>query len=402
MPKGVSCLAVGTKQIEKATVAEIEAYVREHGINRSVLSALERDRRIGVRRIAVRERRRQSGVRAEQVRQRKICEIECSHWAKGRYHVAGVDEVGRGCLAGPVVAAAVILPPWIELPGIDDSKEIEEENRESLAQQIQRQATAWQVASVHSEQIDRINILEASMEAMRQCLRGLSVSPDHVLVDGSRVPGGSFPETAVVDGDARSVTIAAASIVAKVRRDYMMAQYDKSFPEYGFASNKGYASAQHRQALRTYGPCPLHRRSFAPLSLPPHDQMSLGLPHTGGSVTKSSVGKRGELAATDYLIAAGYRILERGYRGAGAEIDLIAEHAGCLVFAEVKGTNKGSALHSEGGVDAGKQSDLIRAARHFLAGLRQPRESRFDVVAVDLSTDPACVTHFEDAFPATI
>jgi ribonuclease HII len=180
--------------------------------------------------------------------------------------VAGVDEVGVGPLAGPVVAAAVVLPPRVSLPGLDDSKQLTREDRERLDVEIRAQALAVSVAEASIEEIDRLNILRASLLAMLRAVRGLGVAPDHVLVDARTIPDLAVPQTAVVDGDARDGSIAAASIVAKVHRDALMRRLDAALPGYGFAQHKGYATREHLAALARLGPSPQHRRSFAPVS----------------------------------------------------------------------------------------------------------------------------------------
>ncbi len=184
-------------------------------------------------------------------------------WAAGSRRVAGVDEVGRGPLAGPVVAAAVVLPRDAWLPGLDDSKRLTAARRQGLVAAIKAQAAAWCVAEVDVEAIDRLNIAQASFEAMRQALAGLGVGVDHVLVDGFRIPGYGGDQTAIVGGDHLSNSIAAASVLAKVHRDARMAAWDAVWPGYGFARHKGYGTAEHVAALQRLGPCPLHRRSFS-------------------------------------------------------------------------------------------------------------------------------------------
>lgn len=187
--------------------------------------------------------------------------------------VAGVDEAGRGPLAGPVVAAAVMLPlEWIqkglpvEFDGLNDSKLLTAAKREKFfAAFTATDALQFAIARIDAETIDTINILQATHEAMNQALARLQPAPDHVLVDGLCVKSLRFPQTALVKGDARSFSIAAASILAKVTRDRLMLEYDRRFPAYGFALHKGYGTARHLAALQQHGPCPIHRRSFAPL-----------------------------------------------------------------------------------------------------------------------------------------
>ena len=183
---------------------------------------------------------------------------------KGYRYIAGLDEAGRGPLAGPVVAGAVILPPDTELviPGVDDSKKLSSLRRGKLLEEIKEKAIAWAVGIVDVETIDQINILQATKKAMKQAVEGLQAAPEVLLIDAVELAQVSLPQQPLIHGDALSVSIAAASIVAKETRDAMMIALDSLYPEYGFASNKGYGSVQHIAALRKYGPCPIHRRTF--------------------------------------------------------------------------------------------------------------------------------------------
>lgn len=186
--------------------------------------------------------------------------------------VAGVDEAGRGPLAGPVVAAAVILDPARRYPGLDDSKKISPGRRAELATDIRRRAVAWAVAWADAAEIDAMNILSATMLAMRRAILGLPVCPDAVQVDGNRLPdlrfdGRRIDGEAVIGGDASVPAISAASIIAKTTRDRMMEQMDALYPDYDFARHKGYGTAAHRERLRQLGPCDQHRRSFSPVRM---------------------------------------------------------------------------------------------------------------------------------------
>ena len=193
--------------------------------------------------------------------------------------VAGVDEVGRGALFGPVVAAAVILDPERPIPGLNDSKQLEAQCRQELAELIRRTALACHVAGVDAARIDRMNIYQAARLAMREAVEGLAPAPDFLLVDALRLDL-ELPQRALIKGDCRSVSIAAASIVAKVERDAWIEQWDAVFPGYGLAAHKGYATPDHLRFLAQLGPSPLHRRSFAPVaavSLFPLEPLSLNL-----------------------------------------------------------------------------------------------------------------------------
>ena len=188
---------------------------------------------------------------------------ERSLWESGRSCVAGVDEVGRGPLAGPVVAAAVILPHDFDVLGVDDSKKLSAKKREELYEIIRDRALAFSLGWADPGVIDEINILEATKQAMMQAVQGLAIRPDHVLIDGNfTVRAMDLPQTAIVKGDSHSVSIAAASILAKVTRDRYMAEMDAVYPGYAFASNKGYGTAAHYEGLKTLGSTPIHRRTF--------------------------------------------------------------------------------------------------------------------------------------------
>ena len=181
---------------------------------------------------------------------------------EGRGLICGIDEVGRGPLAGPVVAGAVILPKDEPILYLHDSKKLSAKKREALYEEILEKAVAVGIGMASPARIDEINILQATYEAMRAAIADLGVSPDLLLNDAVTIPQVEIPQVPIIKGDAKSISIAAASIVAKVTRDRMMREYDEIFPEYGFGQNKGYGSASHMEAILKFGPCPLHRRSF--------------------------------------------------------------------------------------------------------------------------------------------
>lgn len=179
--------------------------------------------------------------------------------------IAGVDEAGRGPLAGPVVAAAVILDPMRPINGLRDSKKLTEASRERLAAEIKERALDWSVAHATVEEIDELNILQATMLAMKRAISGLTVRPSLVLVDGNRVPRIDLPVNAIIQGDDKIAAISAASIIAKTTRDHWLEELDERYPEYGFAKHKGYGTKEHLEALAKYGPLPVHRKSFGPV-----------------------------------------------------------------------------------------------------------------------------------------
>lgn len=179
--------------------------------------------------------------------------------------IAGVDEVGRGCLAGPVVAAAVILDPNRPIKGLRDSKKLSAKKREELAEEIKEKALAWSVAAMGPEVIDKINILQATLEAMKAAVEKLPVEPDFVQVDGNKLPKWKWLSEAVVKGDDKVEWISAASIIAKTTRDGYMCKIAELYPQYGFEHHVGYGTAEHIKALKAYGPTPIHRKTFAPV-----------------------------------------------------------------------------------------------------------------------------------------
>lgn len=202
--------------------------------------------------------------RAENRRLQKLLELEQAHWDRGLTLIAGVDEAGRGPLAGPVLAAAVVLPPGLAIRGVDDSKKLTAEKRADLYLEIQAQAVAIGVAGASTREVDRINILRASHLAMRRAVERLGCTPEHIFIDGLPVPGFDDHCTPVIDGDAKVHAIACASIVAKVVRDRIMNLLASRYPGYGWSTNAGYGTAEHRGAIVELGLTPHHRRSFEP------------------------------------------------------------------------------------------------------------------------------------------
>jgi ribonuclease HII len=199
-------------------------------------------------------------------------------WKEGWELIAGVDEVGRGPLAGPVVAACVIFPENLFLPEVDDSKKLTKIKREELFQQIMNEAMDVGIGIVWEKTIDRMNILNASLKAMWKALKKLKTPPQVVLVDGNqKIPNLPFPQMPIVKGDSKSMSIASASIVAKVTRDRIMLKYHKKYPQFCFAENKGYSTKSHLEALKAFGPCDIHRRSFKIIQLLETNQMSFGI-----------------------------------------------------------------------------------------------------------------------------
>lgn len=237
-------------KLQAAAVTELPAFIKEYG----------KDERKSVQELVTKARRQIETYEKECARMERMFEYE-KQYAEYSY-ICGIDEVGRGPLAGPVVAGAVILPEDCRLLYLNDSKQLTAKKREELYPQIMEQAVAVGLGSVSPERIDEINILQATYEAMREAIHKLGVKPDILLNDAVTIPQVDIRQIPIVKGDAKSASIAAASIVAKVTRDRLMVQYDELYPQYGFASNMGYGAAAHIEALKKYGPAPIHRRSF--------------------------------------------------------------------------------------------------------------------------------------------
>ena len=226
----------------------------------ALFAQYESDARNGVTALIVRYRKQLAKLSAERERLEKMRCYEHQYEQQGL--VCGIDEAGRGPLAGPVVAAAVILPKNCEILYLNDSKQLTEKRREAMFDEIKDKAVAYGIGMASPARIDEINILQATYEAMRQAIAQLNPQPQVLLNDAVRIPGVALQQVPIIKGDAKSLSIAAASVLAKVTRDRLMREYDELMPEYGFASNKGYGSAAHIEALQQYGPTPIHRRSF--------------------------------------------------------------------------------------------------------------------------------------------
>ena len=249
------------------TIAEIQkAFSRIDKTNSELLlsfaKSLEKDERSAAMQIAMRARKaaQRIAVERERLATMRLFEHVCEE--EGYQRICGIDEAGRGPLAGPVVAGAVILPKDCEILGLNDSKKISPKRREELYEEVMEKAVAAGAGVVGAKRIDEINILQADYEAMCEAIGKLRVMPQILLNDAVTIPQVKIPQKSIVHGDAKSVSIAAASIIAKVTRDRIMEEYDALFPEYGFARHKGYGTADHYAAIKKYGPCPIHRQSF--------------------------------------------------------------------------------------------------------------------------------------------
>ncbi len=253
------------------TLPPLAALTRQHftegrPLESSTLKLLQADPRKAAQALLQRIERAKAATRKEKLRLQRLLQFEKTLWGLGQTRVAGVDEAGMGPLAGPVVAAAVILPVGFTLSGLDDSKRVGDENeRLALAKSIREQAVSFSVSFVSSQEIDSVNIYQAGLLAMRRAVEGLAVTPQALLVDARTVPGVVMSQTGIVKGDAKSLSIAAASILAKTERDAHMQALHRAFPQYGFDRHKGYPTPEHVAAIAKHGVLSFHRRSFAPV-----------------------------------------------------------------------------------------------------------------------------------------
>ncbi len=247
-------------ELKKIGVIKEELQAAEETMLPSFITEYKNDERAGVQKMVQQAQKRLDNLEKERARIEALKKYEKEYESYG--YVCGIDEVGRGPLAGPVVAGAVILPKDCNILYINDSKKLSEKKREELYDIIMEQAVATGIGMVGPARIDEINILQATYEAMRQAIQNLAVTPDILLNDAVTIPEVTIRQVPIIKGDAKSISIGAASIIAKVTRDRLMVEYDKVMPEYGFASNKGYGSKEHIEALKKYGSSPIHRQSF--------------------------------------------------------------------------------------------------------------------------------------------
>ncbi len=248
--------------LKDMTVGEITRFISSGEYDANTIALLCSDGRERVRKIGQRLKKQALEKSCALDKFRSMMRFENEERKKGFSVIAGIDEAGVGPLAGPVVAAAVILDLENPVPGINDSKKLSESKRKTLYEIIMEQAVSYSTGIVEPEEIDRINILQASLKAMSAALDTLSIKPDIALIDARTLNRCDIPQKAIIKGDSLSVSIAAASILAKVTRDRIMEGYAEMYPEYGFDKHKGYPSEEHRKAIEEYGPCPIHRKSF--------------------------------------------------------------------------------------------------------------------------------------------
>ena len=303
----------------------------------------------------------------------------------------GVDEAGRGPLAGDVYAAAVILPLDREIEGINDSKKLSEKKREQLFARITEEAVAYSIAYATVEEIERLNILQATFLAMNRAVAGLGIRPSFVLVDGDKNPSFGLPSRCLVKGDATSASIAASSILAKVARDHYMEAMAEKYPAYLFEKHKGYGTKEHRELICQYGACPIHRGSFLKKIF-----------DKGGKSPFLSEGARGEAAASQLLSADGYRILQVNYHCLYGEIDIIAEKDGIISFTEVKARSEDAIAAPAEAVTFKKRQRISRAAATYLSEKGIDLQPRFDIIEIVFRKGDGgflSANRIENAFP---
>lgn len=353
------------------------------------LEKFEADSRKGVQNLLTSFRKKYDKHLQELARLEEILTYERGCWEAGYELVAGIDEVGRGPLAGPVVAAAVILPKECKIEGVNDSKKLSAKKREELYDIILEKALSYGIGIVSNERIDEINILQATYEAMRDALSQLSPKADYILADAVTIPRVSTPQRGIIKGDAKSMSIGAASIVAKVYRDRLMETFDEVYPGYGFGANKGYGSAEHIEGIKKLGITPIHRKTF----------VKNFLPQDGDTTTDK--GNRGEALAAKQMEKMGYEILERNFHALKGEIDIIAKKDSYIVFTEVK-YRKNEAMGSPAeAVNHWKQQHIIRAAKAYMAQNcleEMGYDFRFDVAEVLTNEGKTYFRYTEDAF----
>ena len=319
-----------------------------------------------------------------------------THVRRGFGTVVGIDEAGRGPLAGPLVAAALVLPPGILIQGVDDSKKLTDRRRRSLFTSIMEHASCSGLGIVSPSEIDEFGMAEAVRLSFRRAAGALSTNPDMFLVDGNPVKGLEFPCRFIVRGDGRSQVIASASIVAKVSRDDMMLNAHQEYPAYGFDSNKGYGTAAHLEAIREHGPCPLHRFSFSPLrQTSEKGQLSLDL---GTGAAGKAQWKQAEEFVVRQLESQGWKLEERNLRWRGGEVDIIVSNGDLAAFVEVKLASPGSRAKQLEKLDPAKIGRIVSAAVHWIGRTGYGGGCRFDLALVNNGARGFTMDYFESAF----
>lgn len=290
-------------------------------------------------------------------------------WQKGIRYIAGIDEAGRGPWAGPVVAAAIIWPEGVYVEGLKDSKKLSPKKRKDFYKIIKEEALSYGLGIVKAEEIDNFNILQATFKAMREALTRLSPRPQFLLIDGNhRLPETDIPQLALVKGDSLSLSISAASILAKVTRDEIMMGLEDKFPQYGFSRHKGYGTIRHEQALRRFGPSAQHRFSFQPVA------------ESCRQFSRKLLGRKGEEMASRFLEEKGYKVIGRNIRTRFGEIDIVAKDKETIAFIEVKTRRSDTFGRGEEAISLLKQRRMAKVAVQFMKNYPD-NDFRFDVLA---------------------
>lgn len=373
--------------IKAKSISEIKEEFAECNVD-EILNKIEIykfDGRKGVEKLIDSARKRLEKYEAEEVRLEEMLFFERDCYSKNFNLVAGIDEVGRGPLAGPVVASVVILPKDCKIQGVNDSKKLTEKKRVELDKIIKEKAIAYAIGVIDHKVIDEINILQATYEAMRQALDKIEVKPDFILNDAVVIPYVDIPQRGIVEGDGKSMSIAAASIIAKVYRDNLMVEYSEKYPDYGFESNKGYGAASHIAKIQADGLCEIHRRSFVKNII--------------NKETNNTKGDLGERIAIKQLMKKGYEILTRNYRYGKGEVDIIAKKDDYFCFIEVKYRTSRYAGDPCVAVNKNKQERIIEASQGYLMEKKlQDINIRFDVAEVLVENGETMFRYTENAF----
>jgi ribonuclease HII len=307
--------------------------------------------------------------------------------------VAGIDEAGRGPLAGPVVAAAVVLDPDRPIEGLADSKKLTHKRRALLHGEIFDCALTVSVGECQRAEIDELNIFQATVEAMQRAVDAIKPPPDHLQIDGKNIRLRYGSQETIVDGDEKIPVISAASIIAKVHRDRLMVEYHKVYPEYGFDRHKGYGTKAHLEALAEYGACPIHRQSFRPVKA--------HLPQWREVRDPKALGRLGEQLAATWLIEHGYSILDLNYGVVHVgELDIIAQRGGTVAICEVKSQVPGNWGEPEEQVSAKKRDRIMAAAQHYCSEKGIDTAVRFDVISVKFTKAGPRIAHEPDSIYA--
>ncbi len=367
------------------SISKIKEIIDETDIENygALIDDLMMDERKGVLNLAKSLLRKKEKYDTERERLKNIKRYENTLHEEGIEYIAGIDEVGRGPLCGPVVSAAVIMKKDSNLLYVNDSKKLSKQKREELSKEIQKDAIAVGIGVVDNNVIDEINILEAAKLSMIKAVNNLKIKPDMLLIDALSLDL-DIPQKDIIKGDENVYSIAAASIVAKVYRDKMMEEYDRLYPNYNLKSNKGYGTYEHCQAIREYGPSPIHRKTF--------------LTSITG-ITSTDKGRKYEEVVQNFLKKKGYKILENNYSSKYGEIDIIAKYKNIIAFIEVKGRKNERYSSPKEAVTDKKQEKIIKTAKKYLMDTNQTESlCRFDVVEIIDDRGYYKVNHICNAF----